>query len=72
MMIEVKVRPRARIEKVERDPSGAFTVWTTAPPDKGAANAAVAKLLAKELGVAPSRVVLRRGGASKHKVFEIV
>jgi uncharacterized protein len=72
MMIEVKVHPRARIEKVERDPAGSFTVWTTSPPDKGAANSAVAKLLAKELGVAPSRVVLRRGGASRHKVFEIV
>ena len=71
-MIDVKVRPRARIDQVERESARAFTVWTTAPPDKGAANAAVARLLARELGVAPSRVVLKRGASSRNKVFEII
>ena len=72
MMIEVKVHPRARIERVERDPSGTYTVWTTSPPDRGAANTAVARLLARELGIAPSRLVLRRGASSRQKLFEIV
>jgi uncharacterized protein YggU (UPF0235/DUF167 family) len=38
---------------------------------EGAANDACRRALAKALGVAPSRVVLRSGARSKHKVFDI-
>lgn len=72
MMIEVKANPKARLEKVEQRADGGYTVWTTAPPDKGAANDAVTRLLAKHLGVAPSRLILRRGGTSRNKLFELV
>lgn len=71
-MIPVKVHPHARSEKVEKLESGGYEVWTTAAPDKGAANAAVAKLLARALDVPPSRVVLRRGATSRNKLFEIL
>lgn len=71
-MISVKVRPRARLEKVELTPEGSYIIWTTAPPDKGAANAAVTKLLARSLGIAPSRLVLKRGATSTTKLFEIL
>lgn len=72
MMIEVRANPKARLDKVEERPEGGYTVWTTAAPDKGAANAAVARLLARHLGVAPSRLVLRRGATSRNKLFELV
>jgi hypothetical protein len=68
---EVKVHPKARLEKVEADGAGGFKVWTTAPADRGAANAAVGKILAKHLGVPPSRVTLVRGGTSRNKLFEV-
>ena len=71
-MIEVKVRPRARIEKIEALENSGFAVWTTAPADKGEANEAVTKLLARHLGVAPSCVVLRRGATSRNKLFEVL
>ena len=69
--MSVKVHPKARQEKVEHVGPDAYEVWTPAPADKGAANAAVAKLLGKELGVAPSRVTLKRGAASRNKIFEV-
>jgi hypothetical protein len=69
--IEVKVHPKARHEKIEPDGAGGFRVWTTAPPDKGAANEAVARILAKHLRLAPSRVTVVRGAASRNKLFEI-
>lgn len=70
--IEVKVHPRARTEKIEASGPGSYAVWTTAPPDRGAANAAVAKLLARELHIAPSRLILKRGATSRTKLFELV
>lgn len=72
MILDVKAHPRARLNKVEQRAETAYTVWTTAPPDKGAANAAIAKLLATHLGVAPGRVVLRKGATSRQKLFEVV
>jgi uncharacterized protein len=69
--VEVKVHPKARHEKIEPDGAGGYRVWTTAPPDKGAANDAVTRMLAKHLGIAPSRVTLVRGAASRSKLFEI-
>jgi uncharacterized protein len=70
MMIEVKVHPRARAEKISARGEG-YEVWTTAAPDRGEANSAVTRILARELGVAPTRLVLRRGATSRNKLFEL-
>lgn len=43
----------------------------TAPPDAGKANAAVCKLLSKELGIAKSAVGVKRGQTSRHKLLEV-
>jgi uncharacterized protein YggU (UPF0235/DUF167 family) len=67
----VQAHPKAKHERLEMDGTGGFKIWTTAPADKGAANAAITKLLAKELGVAPSRLTLKRGATSRQKVFEL-
>ena len=69
-LIEVKVHPRARMEKIEARGTG-FEVWTPAAPDRGEANAAVTRLLARQLGIAPTRLVLRRGATSRNKLFEL-
>lgn len=71
MMIEVKVNPKARLNKVEEDGAGGYIVWTTAAPDKGQANDAVVRALAKHLGVSRSDITLKRGATSRRKVFEI-
>lgn len=46
-------------------------VKVRAPADKGAANAAVVQVVARALGLAPSRVTLLRGGTSRSKRLQV-
>jgi uncharacterized protein YggU (UPF0235/DUF167 family) len=66
----VRVTPRASRNAVLAE-GGEIRVYVTVVPEDGKANAAVQKLLAKALGVAKSRLVLVRGGASRDKVFRL-
>jgi len=43
----------------------------TAPPVDGAANAAVARLLARALGVSPSSVSVVKGLQTREKIVEV-
>ena len=72
MKISIHLKPNSRHrEKVVANDDGSLTVYTKAPAIEGWANLAAVKLLAKHFGVAPSKVKLVRGAASKYKVFEI-
>ena len=66
----VKVVPRAGRDAIEATETG-LQVRVTAAPEEGKANRAVQKLLAKALGVAPSRLELIRGATSREKVFRL-
>ncbi len=72
MKISVLIKPNSRHrEEVVVGDDGVLTIYTKAPAIEGRANATAAKLLAKHFDVAPSKVKLVRGAASKYKVFEI-
>lgn len=72
MKISVQLKPNSRHrEEVVANDDGSLTVYTKAPAIEGRANAAAMKLLAKHYGVAPSKVRLVRGAASKYKMFEV-
>jgi uncharacterized protein YggU (UPF0235/DUF167 family) len=43
----------------------------TAPPVDGAANAAVARLLARALGVSPSSISVVKGRQAREKIVEV-
>ncbi len=68
--IAVKARPGAREQSVSLS-DGVVLVKVRAPADKGAANAAIAELLAEALGLPLSQLTLVRGGASRQKLFRI-
>ena len=68
--IAVRVTPRASRNAVVIE-GGAIRVYVTVVPEDGKANDAVRKLLAAELGVAKSRLVLVRGQTARDKVFRI-
>ncbi len=68
--IAVRVTPGARSTRIERADDG-LHIWVTAPPDGGRANAAVTETLARALGVAKTRLILRRGAASRQKLFRL-
>jgi uncharacterized protein YggU (UPF0235/DUF167 family) len=68
--IAVRVTPGARGESLEVA-GGKLLAKVRAKPQEGAANAAVTKLLASALDVAPSRIELARGATSREKLFRI-
>ncbi|MCX7717003.1 MAG: DUF167 domain-containing protein [Candidatus Sumerlaeaceae bacterium] len=70
-LIRVRVHPRASRDRVEPAADGGFDIWTTAAPDRGAANEAVRRLLAKTLRVSAGSITLKRGATSRIKLFEV-
>ena len=50
---------------------GVLQAKVTAPPVDGRANKALCKLIAKRVGVAPSRVSVVRGEKSREKVVRV-
>ena len=68
--IVVRVTPNASREQVTLDGSR-FVIRVTCVPEDGKANKAVTKLLAKALGVAPTRLTLIRGMTGRDKVFRL-
>jgi uncharacterized protein (TIGR00251 family) len=69
--IAVRVTPRSGRDEIAGERNGALLVRVTAPPVEGKANDAVRKLLAKRLGIPPSRVSVARGAASRDKVVKV-
>lgn len=68
--IALRVTPKASRNGLSRDETGIRVSVTTVPED-GKATAAVRKILAKALGIAPSRLTLVRGATARDKVFRI-
>lgn len=72
MIVSVRVKPgSAKGPLVEVGDDGQLTVYVRERPVDGKATKAVVRLLAEHLGVAPSRVRLVSGAASRIKRFEI-
>lgn len=70
--LPVRLTPRAARDAIAGfDERGRLLVRVTAPPVDGAANVACVRLVAKALGVAPSRVSLIRGRHARDKVLEV-
>jgi uncharacterized protein (TIGR00251 family) len=69
--LQVRVQPRARRDEIAGEREGRLLVRVTAAPVEGKANEAVRRLLAKRLGVAPGRVAVGRGQASRDKLIEV-
>ena len=71
MIVNVRVIPRAKINRVEVQPDGTLRVHTTTAPTDGKATADVIKMLARHYGVPKTSIKLIRGETSRDKVFEI-
>jgi uncharacterized protein (TIGR00251 family) len=71
LLIQVKVRTRARQAGVERLGPRAFSVKVSAPPVKGEANRHVVKLLARHFDVPPSAVSIIKGRTSSQKIVAV-
>ena len=71
MIVNVRVIPRARVQKIVAD-GDTLRVYTNAVPADGAANVAVIKMLARHFDVPKSCVSIVRGTTSHDKVVEIM
>jgi len=69
--ISVRVTPRGGRDAIDGWDGDVLRVRVAAPPVEGRANEAMLRLLAKALGVAPSRVALASGAGSRVKVVEV-
>ncbi|QIE47075.1 DUF167 domain-containing protein [Pseudohalocynthiibacter aestuariivivens] len=66
--IVVRATPKAARNRIVPD-GDVLRVYVTVVPADGKANAAIAKLLSKALGVPKSRLTLLRGETARDKVF---
>lgn len=69
--IAVRVTPRGGRDALTLDAAGGIHIRVTAPPEDGRANDATRKLLARALGIAPTRLTLVGGAAARDKLFQI-
>ena len=71
MVIRIKVQTRASVEKVEQLDLDEYKVWVTAPAYDNQANEAVIDILSDYFDVSPSKIRIRSGYKSTHKLIEI-
>jgi uncharacterized protein YggU (UPF0235/DUF167 family) len=65
------VHPGASREELTATDQGTLVARVTAPALEGRANRAVQRLVAKRLGIAPTRLSIIRGEHARDKVLEI-
>jgi uncharacterized protein (TIGR00251 family) len=76
LRLRVRLTPKGGSDRIDgighdADARAHLNVRVSAPPVDGAANAAVLKLVAKALGVAPRDVALARGATARIKALDI-
>ncbi len=71
VIVRVRVRPKASKNAVSAEPGRRVRIAVTAPPEDGAANKAVVKLLAKTVGVPKSAVKITHGGKGRDKTLSL-
>ncbi len=69
--IEVRLRPRGRRDELLGFREGVLRARVTAPPVDGRANKALCRLIAKQIGIAPSKLTVVRGAKSRDKVVMV-
>lgn len=68
-LVAVRAQPGARVNAIKGEHNGRLKVGVTQVAEKGKANAAIAALLARSLGLKSSRVTLIEGETSREKRF---
>ena len=71
VVLDVSVQPNAKKTEVVGWHDGALRIRLAAPPVDGAANEALRKWLARELGLAQNQVELLRGAAGRRKQWAL-
>jgi uncharacterized protein len=71
VVFSIHVQPRASRCEICPPKDGELRLRLTSPPVEDAANKQCVELIAKALGIAKSRVSIRAGAKSRHKVVKV-
>jgi len=71
MNIFVKVKPKAREEKVEKLDNTYYVIYTKELPEQGKANRGVVRLLSKYFSISQSKIMIISGQKSRTKIVDI-
>ncbi|MGL9722618.1 DUF167 family protein YggU [Sodalis sp. (in: enterobacteria)] len=71
LVLRLYIQPRASRDHIAGAHGDEIKVAITAPPVDGQANSHLIRFLAKEFGVAKSRVILEKGELGRHKQIRI-
>ena len=71
MIIQVKVKPRARASSFEETGSGVWLAHLKSPPIDGKANKELVALVAKRFNCPKSAVTIKSGASSRMKLVQI-
>ena len=72
MRLYVRTKAGAGMDQIKKSDENHWVVSTTKIPSKNSANKAITEMVAKELGVAKSRVEIISGDKSRLKVIGII
>ena len=71
VVLPVKAQPSSKNNCISGVHDGMLKISITAAPDKGKANLAIIRFLAKILGVSKTNIDLVKGDTSRKKLFQI-
>lgn len=70
-IIQVKVKPNARVSVLEEQGDGSWLAKLKAPPVDGKANEALVALVAEHFSLRKSQVSIKRGATSRIKWIQL-
>jgi uncharacterized protein len=70
-IVQIKVKPNARIRRLERAADGTFVAYIKAPPVDGKANAELIELVARCFGRRKGAVSIKSGASMRTKLVKI-
>ena len=71
MIYHIMVKPNSHKGPLVEESDSGLTVYLRAKAIDGAANAELVQVLAQYFGVAKTRVVIKRGANSRHKIVNV-
>jgi uncharacterized protein (TIGR00251 family) len=71
MLLQVKVKPRAKVSSLEQISDGTWVARLKSPPVDGKANAELVALVAERFGCAKAAVSIKSGAAGRTKLVKV-
>jgi uncharacterized protein len=71
VILQVKVKPRARVSELVQAPDGTWVAKLKAPPVDGRANEELVSLVAKKFQCPKSAVTIKTGASGRMKLVQV-